>query len=64
MSLFEKDGLMNETDKPKLKHALSKLLPETVHVIPPNSRYVLGGGLPLHKVLWTVGDTFAQICQA
>ena len=61
MSLFEKDDLMNETDKPKLKHVLSKLLPETVHVIPPNSRYVLDGGLPLHKVLWTVGDTFAQI---
>ena len=42
--------LMNETDKPKLKHALSKLLPETVHVIPPNSKCVLDGELLLHKV--------------
>ena len=33
MSLFDKDDLMNETDKAKLKHALLKLLPETVHVI-------------------------------
>ena len=62
--LFDKDNLMNEVDKPKLKHALSKLLPETVHVIPPNSKYVLGGGSLLHKVSWTVSHTFAQICQA
>ena len=48
--LFDKDNLMNEVDKPKLKHALSKLLPETVHVIPPNSKYVLDGELLLHKV--------------
>ena len=55
---------MNETDKPKLKHALLKLLPETVHVIPPISKYVLDGGSLLHKVPWTIGHTFAQICQA
>ena len=62
--LFDKDNLMNEVDKPKLKHALSKLLPETVHVIRPNSKYVLDGGSLMHKLQWTVGDTFAQICQA
>ena len=62
--LFDKDNLMNEADKPKLKHALSKLLPETEHVIPPNSKYVLDGGSLLHQVPWTVGDIFAQICQA
>ena len=50
MLLFDKDDLMNETGKPKLKHAFSKLLPEPVHVIPPNSKYVLDGGSPLHKV--------------
>ena len=27
-SLFDKDDLINEEDKAKLKHALSKLLPE------------------------------------
>ena len=64
MQLFDKDDLMNEADKPKLKHALSKLLPETEHVIPPNSKYVLDGGSLLHQVPWTVGDIFAQICQA
>ena len=64
MSLFDKDDLMNEAGKPKLKHALSKLLPEAVHVIPPNSKYILDGGLLLHKVPWTVGHTFAQTCQA
>ena len=50
---------MNETDKPKLKHALLKLLPETVHLIPPNSKYVLDRGSLLHKVPWTTGHTFA-----
>ena len=64
MSLFDKDDLMNEADKPKLKRALSKLVPETAHVIPPNSKYVLDGWLLLHKVPRTVGHTFAQICQA
>ena len=43
---------------------MSKLLPETVHVIPPNSKYVLDGGSLLHKVPWTVGHTFAQICHS
>ena len=62
--MFDKDDLMNEADKPNLKHALSKLLPETEHVIPPNSKYVLDGGSLLHQVPWTVGDIFAQICQA
>ena len=38
MSLFDKDDLMNEADKPNLKHALSKLLPETVYVVLPNSK--------------------------
>ena len=34
MSLFDKDGYMNEADKPKLKHALKTLLGETNHVVP------------------------------
>ena len=64
MPLFDKDDLMNEADKPKLKHALSRLLPEIVHVITPNSKYILEGGSLLHKVPWTVGHIFAQICHA
>ena len=48
----------------KLKHALSKLLPETVHVIPPNSKYVLDGESLLQNVPLTVGHTFAQIYHA
>ena len=40
MSMFDTDNLMNEEDKPKLKHALSKLLPKIIHVIPPNSKTV------------------------
>ena len=58
MLLFDKDDLMNEADKPTLEHALSKLLPENVHVIPPNSKYVLDDGSLLHKVPWIVGHTF------
>ena len=64
MLFFDKDDLMNEADKPKLKYALSKLLHETVHVIPSNSKYVLDDGSYLHKVPWTFGHTFVQICQA
>ena len=65
MSLFNKDDLINKADKPKLEHNLSKLLPETVHVIiHPNSKYVLDGGSLLHIVPWTVDHTFAQICPA
>ena len=48
-SLFDKDDLMNEAEKPKIKHALSKLLPETLHAIPTNSKYVLDNGLLLKK---------------
>ena len=62
--LFDKVNLTNEADKPKLKHTLSKLLPKIVHVIPPNSKYVLDGGTLLHKVTWTVSHAFVQICQA
>ena len=40
------------------------MLTEIVRVIPLNSKYVLDGGSLLHKVSWTVSDTFAQICQA
>ena len=50
--------------RPKLKHALSKSLPETMHLIRPNSKYVLDSGSLLQKVSWTVGHTFAQIFQA
>ena len=65
MPLFDKDNLINEADKPKLEHNLSKLLPETMNVIiPPNSKYVLDGGSLLHKVPWTRDGTFVQICQA
>ena len=51
MSLFYKDDLINEADETKLEHNLSKLLPETVHVIIlPNIKYVLDGGSLLHNV--------------
>ena len=51
---------MNEADKPKLKHALSKLLSEVVHVTPSNSKYILDNGSLLHKVPWTVGCIFQK----
>ena len=35
-----------------------------LHVIRPNNKYILDGGSLMHKLQWTVGDTFAQICQA
>ena len=38
MSLLDKDDLINEADKSNLKHALSKLFPETVYVVLPNSK--------------------------
>ena len=63
MSLFSQDDLMNEAEKPKLRHALSKLLPEIEHVIPANRKYVLDGGSLLHRVPWTIGQSFAEICE-
>ena len=48
-SLFDKDDLVNEADKPNIKHALSKLLPGTLHAIPTNSKYALDSRLLLKK---------------
>ena len=68
-SLFDKDDLMNEADKPKIKHALLKLLPETLHAIPTNSKYVLDSGLLLKKyhgllVTHLQRYMYKDICQA
>ena len=60
MPLFDKDDLMNEADKPKLKHALSKLLPEIMHVIPHNKKHVIDGGSLLHKAPWNVVSRYVK----
>ena len=41
MSLFGQGDLINTAYKPKSKCALSNLLPEIVHVVPTDSKYIL-----------------------
>ena len=62
MSLFDKDGLMNDADKRKLKEALEKLVGKPYDKTPDNSKYVLDGDSLLYKVQWSAGQTFNQIC--
>ena len=61
MSLFDKEGLMNDADKPKLKLASKGMIGDCESEIPQSVKFVLGGSL-LHKVQWSVGQTFKQIC--
>ena len=63
MSLFDKDGLMNEADKPKLKAAIKELTNEVERETPLSMHFVLDGGSLLHKVQWSVGQTFEEICK-
>ena len=53
---------MRETDKPSLKDAVGKLSAADKPQIPTNVKYVLDGGSLLHKVQWTIGQIFKQIC--
>ena len=62
MSLFDKDGLMNDADKPKLKEALKGIVGECNYNIPNDVEYVLDGGSLLHKVQWSLGQSFQEIC--
>jgi hypothetical protein len=50
MSLFDKENLMREADKPPLKNAIGKLSAADTPQIPTNVKYVLDGGSLLHKV--------------
>ena len=63
ISLFDKEGLMNEADKPKLKLALKELVGDCQYEIPQEAKYVLDGGFLLHKVPWSVGQKFQDICE-
>ena len=63
MSLFDKYGLMNAADKPKLKQAIKDIvgLKECNYKIPNDLEYVLDGGSLLPKVAWSVGQSFQFI---
>ena len=62
LSLFDKEGLMNDADKPKLKLALKEMIGDCESEIPQSVKFVLDGGSLSYKVQWSVGQTFKQIC--
>ena len=59
-SLFGKDGLMREADKPVLAHEIWKKV-DGFPKLPDKPINVLDGGSLLHKVTWCKGDTFINI---
>lgn len=61
-SLFTKYGLLNTAGKPKLADAIAKLCKDTPGTkIPEVECNVVDGGLLLHRLPWTKGETFRQI---
>ena len=62
-SLFGSDCLMREANKPKLADALSKLGSCDAEVNDLHStKYVIGGGDLLQKIVWEKHKTFEEIC--
>ena len=60
LSLFGKDGLMREADKPVLADEVWKKV-DGAPQLPGMPKYVLDGGSLVHKVKWCKGDTFINI---
>ena len=54
--------MSRQADKPSLKDVVGKLSTADTSKIPTNVKYVLDGGSLLHKVQWTIGQIFKQIC--
>ena len=62
-SLFEKTGLLRQSQKSSLASTIWGLGPCGVDAIPSNAEFVLDGGSPLHRLPWTFGLTFGAICE-
>ena len=63
-SLFDKDGLMHEANKPQLGDALWKTIGEKDPKVSDDTLYTLDGGSLLHKIPWKKWQTFDSICQS
>ncbi|KAJ8023882.1 hypothetical protein HOLleu_36449 [Holothuria leucospilota] len=69
-SLFEDNDILRTADKPKFAQALIAHCNNTPScesksdVIPQTERYVLDGGLLLHKLKWKSGDTYGNIAKS
>ncbi len=50
-------------NKAQLADALWKLMPPGISVPPDDVQYVLDGGALLHRILWTRGSTYDEICE-
>ena len=61
--LFDKDGLMNDANKPQLSHAMWKDIEEHEVRVPDGTYYILHGGALLQRIPWIRGQTFESICQ-
>ena len=62
-SLFDKDGLMNDVNKPQLSHAIWKAIEEYEVRVPDGTYYIIDGGALLQRIPWIRGQTFESICQ-
>lgn len=58
MSLFDESGMRKGT-KSSLYKAFKSVQGTTVQV---NGTFVVDGGVLLHRVMWSNGQTFADIC--
>ena len=62
-ALFEKSCLPLQPNKATLAETLWKALPEEQQKPGRDVQYVLDGGALLHRIPWSKGATFEQICQ-
>lgn len=62
-ALFESKFTPREASKSTLADALWKCMPADTPVSTGNAQYILDGGALLHRVPWSKGDTYGDICQ-
>lgn len=65
LSLFGKKGLLGKADKPQLANAIWKMSSGQLSIIPEDItfHYVLDGGSFLHRIIWSKGVSFKDLCQ-
>ena len=61
-SIFDKDGLMNDANKPQLSYAIWKDIEEHEVRVPDSTYYILDGVALLQRIPWIRGRTFESIC--
>ena len=62
-ALFESKIILREASTATLADALWKYMPGDIPMPSKNVQYILDGGALLHRVPWSKGDTYENICQ-